>query len=236
MSRKDVIKERTGREKTAEALVRVLERDPSDSVREVAAKGLRDQYNPRSLARYEQRIRSVVDRYPEREVALLYGELPGIGRKEISSVAARLTTYSGIDELIKLALLARHGDRDAEKTLLAKASGLRETSLTMLDHLVDSLAYVPTTSVKGFLYEGLTSEETVNLAGGGGIPKRNCYARALVRMMRDEPTFPVRTEEFTYSAAEIERIDEWMSKHAGRKTRGKVKELPVVPRITPVPR
>jgi hypothetical protein len=235
-SRKDGLKERTAREKTAEALVRVLENDPSESVREVAAKGLRDQYNSITLARYEQRIRSVVERYPEREIALLYGELPGIGRRDISPVVARLTTNSDIDELIKLALLARHGDRDAEKKLLAKAAGLHETSLTMLEWLVDSLAYVPTISMKGFLCEGLTSEETVELTGGGGIPKRNCFAGALVRMMRDEPSFPVRTEDLTYSASEIERIDSWMSKHLGRKVRGKGKELPVIPRMVPEPR
>ena len=198
-----------------EALTGIIIKDRSERARAVAARAVKDMFPPAMLNHFHAGLLKEVQRRNELETLLLYACLPSCDVGAVKSAAAGIARQSESRGFLVDAVTARHGDMQAESRLMSGIRTLHETSSVELGRLVRALGYVSTDGMRVFLAEGLRSEETVLLAGGGTVPKRNCYARALVRMHRHTAGFPVAKQAFLYTDGELWGMEAWCAENLG---------------------
>lgn len=219
----------------AERLASIVEEDSSERVRAVAAAGLADLFPPELLDRYAETIRRAARRWKQREIVLLYGLLPSCRSEEIANIVSGMKARNVSQRYQLDGILARYGDEEAQKRLISAATSLLEASDVALERLVNALSYARTKQIKMFLAKGLRSETMIELPGETKVPKRDCFARALVRMMRHDQRFPVRAED-SYDDAKLDKIEQWCMKHLGVGfPHGPRKKLSVTPSVQPAP-
>lgn len=214
-------------------LSEVLVTDDSYTIRRQLAKHLRELYPPSTLTSQRERIRDAAFQAPQRELVLLYGYLENGRGDEIENLIYKMEEVGEADPLTVDSLRGRYGDAGAAGRVTDRLLSLKETNLTMLDRIIDAVAYLADSRVVDALARGMRSEKMVALTGGGAIPLRNCMALSLVKMKRDDPGFPVRKEEYFFSDKELDHIEAWCSRHTGvTYGKGDRKPLNVVPRVT----
>ena len=200
----------------ASHFIHLLQTDSSIIDKTLAAQTLSDLFAPVCLEEFHTAIADVATSVPQREIILLYGQLPGQNQNDmekfIQSISNRLDQET---QKIIPWLRARYGDQDAQNTLIAEMAALHETSYFGLAHRIDGLSYAGTDKIIRALAQGLRSEETIALANGASVPKRNAYAWALVKTMRYQTDFPVRKESLIYSDDELSTLEQWCAQNLG---------------------
>lgn len=214
-------------------LVNIVESDTSWNVRETVARNLREWFLPKVLDEYASNIKNAAMKWKQRAILLLYGVLPSNRSEDVLTFIRGIKDMPEDEGYILDWLLARYGDRDAEKRLLATAES--STEWVKVVRAFDALAYVASPEVKKVLAKGLRSEIVIKHPGGSTIPKRDYYAKALVIMMRDDNEFPVKTtEQFFYSDEQLDQIEKWCTHYLGIQFPEKHrKKIHPVPHIAP---
>jgi hypothetical protein len=215
-------------------MVSLLDEDPSGRVRSEAARGLREVVSSTLLDQHSASILRAAELYRDIDTLLLYASLPSCDKQRAADMARDVKPEGKRDAYRLNSILARCGDSAATEWLLGEASALSDISNVYLYELVDALSFVPEDRVERFLATGLHTEAYVSLPGGGSIPKRNCFALALVKMNRCNDDFPIKGEDYMFSADDLDKIEKWYGDELGVKCPfGSRKELPIIPSIEP---
>ena len=193
-------------------LVAIAESDSSARPAREAAHNLLKYFSPEALEPYAAAVRAAAIKWQRREWILLYGVLPSNKAEQVVQFIEGLNRIPEQDADAVDCVLARYGDAAAESRLMDAADALEEG--VKIDRVFDALAYAPSQRMKRFVAEHLRTEEVLD-CGGATLPKRNAYACALVQMMRDDETFPVKTGGYSYTDAELDQIEAWCTKNLG---------------------
>jgi hypothetical protein len=205
-------------------LVAIAESDSSARPAREAAHSLLKYFSPEALEPCAAAVRAAATKWQRREWILLYGVLPSNKAEQVVPFIEGLNRIPEQDADAVDCVLARCGDAAAESRLMDAADALEEG--VKIDRVFDALAYVPSQRMKRFVAEHLRTEEVLDY-GGATLPKRNAYACALVQMMRDDETFPVKTGGYSYTDAELDQIEAWCTKNLGVEfPDGPRKEIP----------
>jgi len=216
-------------------MITFLDEDPSERVRSAAAKGLLEIGLPKIVDRHNASVRRAVERHKDIDTLLLYASLPSCNKQSLVRIARKVKPDSKRSGYKLNSILARCGDNSAIELLLAEASELSEINNIYLYELVDALSFVPEDRVQKYLAVELRSELYVSLPGGGKIPKRNCFALALVKMNRDNDSFPVKDEDYIFNADDLDKIEQWCIDELGINIPLEPrKELMIIPSFEPV--
>jgi len=210
--------------------VELLSRDDicTGVLKGLLAKALREFYTPKELDRHAATIREALNLGKERgglmnpDVLLLYGLLPSNRSEDVLAFVRALPPVERIPALASYcssvdSVLARHGDKKAEERLLAEIAGLHETCGSLNESIKNSLSYADTARIREYVSRGLRSEKIIPCVGGGTVLERSICAATLVRMMRDDETFPVKEwgKGLDYSDTDLDAIEKWCAEHWG---------------------
>lgn len=206
--------------------LRILEETSCSLIIREAAGAIRDLFSPAQLDSYSAallrtlRKAQATDESAFASVLLLVCELPSTRSTDALSWARSMRLRDRIPSMASInrardCVLARHGDKEAEKRVIEEVSGLTVCGSTQ--QYADMLAYVDGEHVRGLVALGLRSEDIINMTGGGTSLKRDLYANALVQLMRDEATFPVRAPRngVSYQDDELDAMEQWCSVRLG---------------------
>ena len=216
-------------------MVSLMKGDTSSRVRSEAARSLREVVPPELIDRHHSSILDAYETHKNMEILLLYASLPSCEPKTAVRLARALETESTIGQYMVNSILARFGDQSATDTLIANAESIFEPGDVRLSELLNALAFAHSDKINRFLVKGLRAEDYITLAGGGKIPRRNCYAKELSLMNRFDKEFPVKNKYEFYTADDLDRIEKWCAGKLGMGVPDAPrKEMPVMPSFEPV--
>jgi len=212
-----------------------MEADTSSRVRSRAARSLREVVSPELIDRHHSSVLNAYEKHKDLEILLLYASLPSSQPEKVVKMARAVKTESmGGTNMIN-SILARFGDQSATDALIANAENIFEPGDVSLSELLSALAFTRSDKIKRFLVKGLRAEDYITLAGGGKIPRSNCYAKALVQMNMHNEEFPVKNKYEFFSADDLDRIEQWCAGELGMSIpRAPRKEMPVIPSFVPI--
>ena len=216
-------------------MVSLMKGDASSLVRSEAARSLREIVPPELIDRHHSSILDAYETHKNMEILLLYASLPSCEPKTAVRLARALKTESTIGQYMVNSILARFGDQSATDTLIADAENILETGDMRLSELLGALAFARSDKIKRFLVKGLRAEDYVTLAGGGKIPRRYCYAKALSLMNKFNEEYPVKNKYDFYTADNLDKIEKWCAVKLGMNVPDAPrKEMPIIPSFEPV--
>lgn len=193
-----------------------LEKETSWACASLLARDMRDLFEPTLLKKCQTSLIHALHKWehePNAQVLLLAAVVPGFPTDVISRQAV---TIGDDGTYYRCALLARTGILTEEQELKDRLLSIREASEAVLDQAVDAASVVESTSMKKFLAAQLRDTSLVSTMSGAKIPRRSLFAEALARMMRDDQSFPVKKRNGReYSAAELDRIEQWAREQLG---------------------
>ena len=167
------------------------------------------------------------------EILLLYASLPSCQPEKAVKLAREIRTED-IGTYRVNAILSRFGEQSATDALIANAENIFESSGVRLSELLGALAFAHSDKINRFLVKGLRSEDYITLAGGSKIPRRNCYAKALVLMNSFNEEFPVKNKYDFYTTNDLDRIEQWCAEKLGMSVPSAPrKEMLVIPSFQP---
>jgi len=208
----------------AEAAIGYLRRDVRFYERSEVAGKLLLLYKPADLGRYVAQIEGAVkasslsmEGVPSR-LLMLYGVLPSTRLSDVIPYVPKEAGPYDHGQFMYDAVLARLGDAEAQKRLMDFAVSLKRTGGAAWEALESALAYADSKEMRLFLARNLRCEEYGEMTGNASFPKRWTYAQALIKMMRDTPTFPLRygakylklEDDATWDSMEV-----WCTAHLG---------------------
>ena len=216
-------------------MVSLMEADTSSRVRSEAARSLREIVPPELIDRHYSSILNAYEKHKNLEILLLYASLPSCQPEKAVRLARAIKTESTIGTYMINSILARFGDQSATDALIANAENIFEPGYFDLSELLGALAFTRSDKIKRFLVKGLRAEDYITLTGGGKIPRRNCYAEALIQMNMHNEEFPVTNKYGFFTANDLDRIEQWCAGKLGMSIpRAPRKEMPVIPGFQPV--
>jgi len=210
----------------AEAAIAYMHQDVSYYQRSAVAEKLLLLYKPADLAKYSAQIETVLrsrgasNAEVGSRLLMLYGVLPSTHLSDVVAYVPKTEPPRDADPFMYDAVLARLGDTVAYRRLTDFAVSLNATGGIELQDLTFALAYVDTREMRVFLAKNLRCEDYIQMAGNGKLPKRWLYAGALIKMMRDEPTFPIRYGVKNLNLVEDapwDSMEAWCTAHLGVK-------------------
>jgi hypothetical protein len=215
-------------------MVSVMKGDTSSRVRSGAARSLREAVPPELIDRHHSSILNAYETHKNMEILLLYASLPSCPPEKAVKLAREIRTED-IGTYRVNAILSRFGEQSATDTLIANAENIFEPGDVCLSELVGALAFAHSDKINRFLVRGLRAEDYITLASGSKVPRRNCYAKALVLMNRFNEEFPVKNKVDFYTTDDLDRIEQWCAGKLGMSVPGVPrKEMPVIPSFQPV--
>ena len=233
-------KMQNGRQDSREAdvfvslMVSVMKGDTSSRVRSKAARSLREVVLPELIDRHHSSILNAYETHKNMEILLLYASLPSCQPEKAVKLAREIRTED-IGTYRVNAILSRFGEQSATDALIANAENIFESSGVRLSELLGALAFAHSDKINRFLVKGLRAEDYITLAGGSKIPRRNCYAKALVLMNRFNEEFPVKNKVDFYTTDDLDRIEQWCAGKLGMSVPSSPrKEMLVIPSFQPV--
>lgn len=197
----------------AKLFVKAIVSEPHRDVRRIAALTASALFPPTLLDPYAEELRTaaVSTVYPEPELTVLYGLLPSTTREALDEIVSRHPTRRR-RQYAELGVLARHGDTDAEKLLLAEFGRYRHPDINLLI----AVSHASTRAVKVHLAKELTSEQ---LFGNRPpfTPVRGWCAYALSLMMSDTADFPLPPRGLLDCMADepLDAIQAWCTANLG---------------------
>ena len=222
-------------DKYVSLMVSLMKGDTSSRVRSEAARSLREVVPPELIDRHHSSILDAYETHKNMEILLLYASLPSCQPEKAVRLARAIKTESTIGTYMVNSILARFGDQSATDTLIADAENIFEPGDIRLSELLGALAFARSDKIKRFLVKGLRAEDYITLAGGGKIPRRNCYAKALSLMNKFNKEFPVKNKYEFYSADNLDKIEKWCAGKLGMSVPDAPrKEMHIIPSFEPV--
>ncbi len=214
-------------------MVSLMKGDTSSRVCSEAARSLREVVPPELIDRHHSSILNAYETHKNMEILLLYASLPSCQPEKAVKLAREIRTED-IGTYRVNAILSRFGEQSATDTLIANAENIFEPGDVCLSELVGALAFAHSDKINRFLVRGLRAEDYITLASGSKVPRRNCYAKALVLMNKFSEEFPVKNKFEFYTANDLDRIEQWCAGKLGMSVPGVPrKEMPVIPSFQP---
>ena len=215
-------------------MVSVMKGDTSSRVRAEAARSLREVVPPELIDHNHSSILNAYETHGNMQILLLYASLPSCQPEKAVKLAREIRTENMIGTYMVNAILSRFGEQSATDTLIANAENIFEPGDVCLSELVGALAFAHSDKINRFLVRGLRAEDYITLASGSKVPRRNCYAKALVLMNKFNEEFPVKNKFEFYTANDLDRIEQWCAGKLGMSVPGVPrKEMPVIPSFQP---